>query len=97
MPNDPRPELFEDVAGQFERLEQPLNMAWMCDRGVSLEETQALSQQIAVIIRGYLALPPRDRIAFVTQGVFNRPESPAEPAKTVLGRRSAQVDKKPAG
>lgn len=84
---NPRPELFADVADQFERLEQPLNMEWMQKRHVSLEELQALSQQVALILRGYLALPPRDRIAFVTQGVFSRTPPVVQPAETPLGKR----------
>jgi hypothetical protein len=72
MPTTPRPELFADVATQFERMEQPLNLAWMKARAVKLDELQALSQQLAVIIRGYLALPPRDRVAFISQGIFAR-------------------------
>lgn len=83
---DPRPELFADVAAQFERLDQPLNLEWLKERNVSLEELQALSQQIALILRGYMALPPKDRIAFVTAGVFTRP-TVDKPAETILGAR----------
>jgi hypothetical protein len=76
--NDPRPELFEDVASQFERMDQPLNMSWMEKRNVSLEELQALSQRIALVLRGYCALSPRDQIAFVASGVFTRQQSTNE-------------------
>lgn len=65
-----RPELFGEVAGQFERGEVPLNLAWMQARGVSYEEHAALTAQIALILRRYAALKPADRIAFVTQGLF---------------------------
>lgn len=75
----PRPELFADVAAQFERMEQPLNMAWAKARAVGLDELQALSQQLAVIIRGYLALPPRDRVAFISQGIFARQPAAEKP------------------
>lgn len=83
-----RDELFDDVASQFEKLEQPLSMGWMQSRKVGLEELQALSQKIALVLRGYRALPPRDRIAFVTQGVFNRPPVTDKPGETVLGHRA---------
>lgn len=67
-----RPELLDDVARQFEQHEQPLNLAWMEARGVTLEEVHALSDKIALVIRGYAAMAPRDQIAFVRQGIFNR-------------------------
>ncbi len=74
-PNTPRPELFADVAQQFETGAQPLNLKWMQDRGVTLDELQAVSQQVALILRGYLALPPRDRILFVHRGVVPSPSA----------------------
>lgn len=69
---DPRPELLADVADQFEQLQQPLNPQWAKARSVGLEELQALGQRVALILRGYMALSPADRIAFVTAGIFTR-------------------------
>jgi hypothetical protein len=87
LANQPREELFDDVANQFEQLEQPLNMGWMQSRGVSLDEVQALSQKIALVLRGYRALEPRDRIAFVTQGIFTHRPLISTPAETPIGQR----------
>lgn len=86
LANHPREELFADVARQFEQLEQPLSLAWMQQRAVSLEELQALSAKIAIILRGYCALAPRDRIAFITRGLANTPTE-EKPTETVLGAR----------
>lgn len=72
MSEDPNDHLFDDVAEQFEKLEQPLNPKWMKTRNVTLDALQALSHKIALVLRGYRALAPRDRIAFVTQGIFRR-------------------------
>jgi hypothetical protein len=86
-----RAELFSDVASQFERMEQPLSLAWMQNRNVSLEELHALSGKIALILRGYMALSPADRIAFVTSGVFAR-QGPGVPVgETVLGARHSDA------
>lgn len=74
MPTDRRAELVADVANQFEQMQQPLNPEWVQARGIGIEELQALGQQVALILRGYMALPPRDRIAFVTGGVLSRSE-----------------------
>jgi hypothetical protein len=65
----PRPELFDDVAGQLERLEPPLNHQWR-EQQVSREEAHALSRSLALIVRGYCALTPIERSLFITQGVF---------------------------
>jgi hypothetical protein len=91
LANHPRDDLFDDVAGQFEKLEQPLNMTWMQVRNVSLDEVQALSQKIALVLRGYRALEPRDRIAFVTQGIFTHRPLISTPAETVLGARQSDA------
>lgn len=72
MPTTPERELVADVADQFEQLQQPLNAEWAKARRVSLDELQALGQQIALILRGYLALSPHDQIAFVAAGIFTR-------------------------
>ena len=87
MPHEIRPELFADVAEQFEKLEQPLNLQWMADRRVTLEEVNALSQKIALILRGYGALTPQQRILFITQGVF---ELHPHAESTPIGQR--QID-----
>lgn len=91
LANHPRDDLFDDVAAQFEKLEQPLNMTWMQVRNVSLDEVQALSQKIALVLRGYRALEPRDRIAFVTQGVF-KARAPGDPKETPMGQRQQFAD-----
>lgn len=91
----PRDELFDDVADQFEKLEQPLSLQWMQDRGVSLDELQALSQKIALVLRGYRALPPRDRIAFVSQGLFTARPLISTPAETILGARHSDAAAQP--
>lgn len=96
---DPRPELFSDVAAQFENLEQPLNLQWMQDRRVTLEEVNAVSQKIALIIRGYCALEPADRIVFVTRGLMSRSfeeiQTNSKPAETVIGQRNASANEQP--
>lgn len=86
MKTEPRPELFDDVAEQFERLEQPLNLGWMERRGVSLAEVQALSGKIALVLRGYAALHPQDQIAFVHGGLFRRPPTD-KTAESPIGKR----------
>jgi hypothetical protein len=91
LANYPRDDLFDDVATQFEKLEQPLNMEWMRTRSVSLEDVQALSQKIALVLRGYRALEPRDRIAFITQGVFTHRPLISKPAETDLGTRQSDA------
>jgi hypothetical protein len=74
MSVEPRPELFDEIAGQLERGEVPMNLEWIETRGVTLEEYNALAGRIALILRGYTALHPADRIAFVTRGVLrNKP------------------------
>lgn len=78
-----REELFDDLSDQLERLEQPLSCEWMAARGVSIEEVEALSAKAALILRAYRALPPGDRVAFVSLGVF-RPQNAALPAETIL-------------
>ena len=95
LANHPRDELFDDVADQFEKLEQPLSLQWMQDRGVSLDELQALSQKIALVLRGYRALPPRDRIAFVSQGLFTARPLISTPAETILGARHSDAAAQP--
>lgn len=90
MSPDSRPELFADVAQQFEALEQPMNLAWMQARSVSLEELHAVSRKIALILRGYCALSPEQRLAFVQRGLFGAPSEPvSNPAETVLGERAS--------
>lgn len=91
LANFPRDDLFDDVAAQFENLEQPLNLTWMQQRGVSLDEVQALSQRIALVLRGYRGLEPRDRIAFVSQGIFHAPPKKDNPAESVLGARQGDA------
>jgi hypothetical protein len=73
---EPRPELFDEVAGQLERGEEPMNLQWVQERHVTHDELVALSGRIALILRGYTALHPADRIAFVTRGVLR--DKPAE-------------------
>lgn len=95
LANHPRDELFDDVADQFEKLEQPLSMLWMQSRGVSLDELQALSQKIALVLRGYRALRPRDRIAFVSQGLFTPRPLISTPTETILGARHSDAAAQP--
>lgn len=64
-------ELIEDVAGQLERDETPLDPQWIEARGISIEEARSVGQHIAIILRGYLALPPADRMRFVTDGILS--------------------------
>lgn len=90
---NPREELFEDVARQFEQLEQPLNLQWMQDRHVTLDEVQTLSAKIALILRGYCALEPQARIEFVNRAVGLPTKD--KPAETVLGQRHADAVQQP--
>jgi hypothetical protein len=94
MSAEPRPELFADVAAQFEALEQPMNMQWMIARCVSLEELHAVSRKCALILRGYSALTPAQRLAFVQQGLFEPTAPVRDPAETVLGERLSASDSK---
>lgn len=93
MSAEPKPELVEEVAAQFEQLQPPLNPQWMAARKVSLEDVEALSQRIALVLRGYLALPPKDRIAFVSQGIFSRQKAD-KPAETPVAKRPDIARKK---
>ncbi len=68
-----RPELFSDVAGQFERMEQVCSLQWMQNRNVTLAEVQALSRELAALIRRHLGEPSG--------------KSAVGPSETVLGAR----------
>lgn len=76
----PRAGLFLEVAGQLERMEQPLNMLWMQQSNVTLEELRAVSAKIAQLLRS----------KYGADGVGASPESlVVGPSETVLGQRHA--------
>lgn len=75
--------LLADLAAQFERLDQPASLQWMQDRGVTLEELQAVSREAAVALRRYASLPDGPSITL------------GEPEQTTLGARQALAEQKP--
>lgn len=79
FPAGVRTELFADVAGQFERMEQPLNLAWMCRRFVTVAELRAVSAEVGAMLRRRLGEPA---------GAL-----PADPTDTTLGQRATAAAK----
>lgn len=71
-------------------MEHPLSLEWMRTRKVTLEEVTALSARIAVVLRAYDALHPRDRVAFLA-GIFTAAPPVQRPTETILGARHNDV------
>jgi hypothetical protein len=79
FPSGIRSELFGDVASQFEKMEQPLNLAWMFRRLVTVDELRGVSAELGAMIRRRLGEP---------SGPL-----PADPTDTTLGQRAAEAAK----
>lgn len=67
-------ELLEKAAKAFEEGQNPFASDWLTENNVTSDECFTLSEQISVLIKGYLASKPEDQMLLIALGaVYGEP------------------------